>query len=254
MPVEKIVKQTSNLTAEAFIEKLYRYQSDEELIKIQRYFKNEDEDSAAEDQFMGIRMGQVFEVAKAFISLPIEEIELLLKNKIHEVRVGAVSIMDFQARDKKTAENRKKTLFDLYLKNHQYINNWDLIDRSAPHVIGAYLIDKKRAVLYQLALSDNIWERRTAIVSTAYFIKNKQLEDTFKIAEILVNDPQDLIQKAVGGWIREAGKRNKNTLISFLNKHAATMPRVMLRYAIEHFDSGERAYYLGLKNEGKAIL
>jgi 3-methyladenine DNA glycosylase AlkD len=250
MPAEKLAKPTSNLTAEAFMEKLRNYQSDIELEKIQRYFKAE---NSTPDKFMGVRMGQVFEMAKAYINLPIGEIEVLLKSKIHEARVGAVSVMDFKARSKKITENERKALFDLYLNQHQHINNWDLVDRSAPHVIGAYLWNKDKEILYKLALSDNMWERRTAIVSTAFFIKHKQIEDTFKIAEMLVNDPEDLVQKAVGGWIREAGRKNKNKLISFLEKYAATMPRVMLRYAIEHLDPGERAYYLGMKNEVRSF-
>ena len=250
MPAEKLAKQTSNLTAKAFMEKLCSYQSDIELAKIQRYFKS---DNGTPDEFLGVSMGQVFEIAKAYIDLPIEEIEVLLKNKIHEARVGAVSIMDFKARSKKIVGSERKALFELYLNQHQHINNWDLVDRAAPYVIGAYLWDKDREILYQLALSDNMWERRTAIVSTAFFIKHKQIEDTFKIAEILVNDSEDLVHKAAGGWIREAGKKNKNRLISFLEKHAANMPRVMLRYAIEHFEPAEKSHYLGLKNAVKSL-
>ncbi|KRT18185.1 DNA alkylation repair protein [Pedobacter ginsenosidimutans] len=247
MSVEKISKQTTNLTAAAFIEKLSAYQSNAELEKIARYFKTEEDDYGAGDQFIGVRMGQVFEVAKAFVSMPVQEIEKLLESPVHEYRAGAVSIMDFRARDKKTTEDVKKALFELYLNRHDRINNWDLVDRAACFVVGSYLFDKPRAILYQLAVSENMWQRRTAMVSTSYFIRKGDLTDTFGIAEILINDREDLIHKAVGGWIRQAGTKNKVQLMAFLEKHAAIMPRTMLRYAIEHFDKSEREYYLNLK-------
>lgn len=231
------------LTEKAFIEHLKNHQSDEELKKIQRYFKPD------KNKFIGVKMGQVFDLAKTFVNMPLNQIEKLLENEFHEARVGAVSIMDFKARHKKTTGIEKKALFDLYVKRHDRINNWDLVDRSAPHVIGGYLFDKPRNILYDLAISENMWERRTAIVSTYFFIRQNQLDDTFRIAEILVNDTEDLIQKAVGGWIREAGKKNKQKLISFLDKHAATMPRMMLRNAIEKLDGGEREYYFGMKKQ-----
>ncbi len=196
---------------------------------------------------MGVRMGQIFALAKEFIEMTPGEIEQLLESPIHEVRVGAVSIMDWQARSKKTSEARRKELFDLYLKRHDRINNWDLVDRSAPYVVGGYLFDKPRAILYKLARSKNVWERRTAIVSTYYFVKHGEVADTFKIAEMLLNDKHDLIHKAAGGWLREAGKKDRPRLLSFLDKHAATMPRTFLRYAIEHLDKKQRDHYLNLK-------
>ena len=176
-------------------------------------------------EFIGVQMGKVFALAKEFMEMQLDEIEKLLDSPIHEARTGAVSIMDFQARNKKTSERRRKELFDLYINRHDRINNWDLVDRSAPYVVGGYLFDKPRNILYKLARSKNMWERRTAIVSTFYFIRQNDLSDTFKIGEILVNDKQDLIQKATGGWLREAGKRDPLRLIEFLDEHAATMPR-----------------------------
>jgi len=175
------------------------------------------------------------------------EIEKLLESPVHEVRVGAVSIMDWQASSKKTPAERRKALFDLYLRRHDRINNWDLVDRSAPYVIGSYLSDKPRAILYRLARSKNTWERRTAIVSTYYFIRQGDVADTFKIAEMLINDDQDLIHEATGGWVREAGKKDPQQLLSFLDKHAATMPRTTLRYAIERLDRKQRDHYLRMK-------
>jgi 3-methyladenine DNA glycosylase AlkD len=155
--------------------------------------------------------------------------------------------MDKQARRKKTPESRRKELFDLYLRRMDRINNWDLVDICAPFVIGGYLFDKPRDVLYRLARSKNMWERRTAIVSTAYFIRQGEVDDTFKIAEMLLGDDQDLIHKATGGWVREAGKSAPERLLSFLDRYAATMPRTALRYAIEHLDKEQRSHYLGLK-------
>lgn len=237
-----------NLSAQHFTERLYELQSDKELEKIQRYFKSGEGEYSEGDTFIGVRMGDIFALAKEFIAMPLDEIEILLENPIHEVRVGAVSIMDFQARAKKTPEDQKKALFDLYLRRHDRINNWDLVDRSAIYVIGSYLKDKPRDILYELAHSENMWERRTAIVSTGYFIKHGDVADTFALAEILLNDPEDLIHKAAGGWIRHAGgKKHRKHLLHFLDKYAATMPRTMLRYAIEHLDAAEKKHYMELK-------
>lgn len=237
-------EKTVPLTAKNFIEALELLVSEEELKNIQRYFKSGEGQYGEGDVFIGVRMGEVFALAKAYIQIPLKEIEKLLESKIHEARAGAVSIMDFQARDKKTPDTQKKELFDLYIRRHDRINNWDLVDRSAQFVVGAYLFDKPRTMLYKLAKSKNVWERRTAIVSTGYFIRKRDLTDTFKIAEMLVKDQHDLIHKAAGGWIREAGKQNKQLLLSFLDKHAATMPRTMLRYAIEHLDSKLKKNYM----------
>ncbi len=228
------------MTAEQFIQQLEAHRSSEELKKIQRYFK-------AGDEFMGVRMGQVFELAKIFIDLPPAEIEKLLDHPLHEVRAGGLSIMDKQARLKKTPASRRQELFDLYLRRHDRINNWDLVDVACIYVVGGYLFDKPRAILYQLARSENLWERRTAIVSTAYFIKQGDLDDTFKIAEILLHDPEDLIHKPVGGWLRAAGGQDRPRLLRFLDQHAATMPRTALRYAIEHLDLDQRRHYMNLK-------
>jgi hypothetical protein len=238
------------MTAAEFIKKLKTYRSPEELKKVQRYFKTGAGEYGEGDEFMGVRMGQVFTLAKEFIEMPPVEIEKLLESPIHEVRAGAVSIMDWQARSKKIREERRKELFDLYIRRHDRINNWDLVDRSAPYVVGGYLFDKPRDVLYKLARSKNVWERRTAIVSTYYFIRAGDVADTFKIAEILLHDHHDLIHKATGGWLREAGKKDPQKLLSFLDKYAGAMPRTALRYAIEHLDKKQRDYYMGLKNEG----
>jgi 3-methyladenine DNA glycosylase AlkD len=238
------------LRAEQFIEQLEAHRSAEEQQKIQRYFKSGAGQYGEGDSFMGVRMGQVFALAKAFIDMPPGEIERLLASPIHEVRAGALSIMDKQARRKGTPETQRKALFELYLRRIDRINNWDLVDLAAPYVVGGYLADKPRDLLYTLARSPNIWERRTAIVATAYFLKAGQAADTFAIARLLLEDEHDLIHKAVGGWLREAGKQDRSRLLAFLDTHAARMPRTMLRYAIEHLDGPQRGHYLGLRQAG----
>lgn len=201
------------------------------------------------DANLGVRMGQVFALAKEFMDMPLDEVERILESPIHEMRVGAVSIMDFQARSKKTTEARKKELFEMYIRRHDRINTWDLVDRSAIYVVGSYLFDKSRKVLYKLAHSKNMPERRTAIVATLYFIKMNDVEDSFKLAEIMLYDKEELVHKANGWALRFAGDKDKKKLVKFLDKHAKTMPRVTLRYAIEKFDKKQREHYLKLKDE-----
>ena len=205
--------------------------------------------SGDDDLILGVRMGQVFALAKEFIDMPLEEVEQMLESPVHEMRVGAVSIMDFQARSKKTTAERRKELFELYIKRHDGINTWDLVDRAAPWVIGSYLLDKPHKILYKLARSKKMPERRTAIVSTLYFIGKGAVEDAFKIAELLLYDKEDLIHKANGWALRFAGDKDRQGLLKFLDQHAATMPRVTLRYAIEHLDKKQRDQYLSMKNE-----
>jgi len=237
----------NDFTARHFIEKLKTYQSAAELKKIQGYFKSGKGEYGEGDEFMGVRMGQLFALAKEFIEMSPSEIEKLLESPIHEVRAGAMSIMDKQGRNNKIPETRRKELYDLYLRRTDRINNWDLVDLAAQYVIGRYLLDKPRNILYRLARSKNMWERRTAIVSTSYFMREGDTSDTFKIAEILLKDKEDLIHKAAGGWIREAGKREPKKLLGFLDKYAGVMPRTMLRYAIEHLDKKQKERYMGMK-------
>jgi 3-methyladenine DNA glycosylase AlkD len=234
-------------TAQRYVEELEAYSSAEEAEKYRRHFKTGEGQYGEGDEFIGVRMGQVFALAKEFIDMPPDEIEKLLESPVHEARAGAMSIMDKQARRNKTPEGRRKELFDLYLRRTDRINNWDLVDLGAPYVVGRYLFDKPRDVLYELARSRNVWERRTAIVATSYFIRQGDLSDTFEIAEILLDDPHDLIHKAAGGWVREAGKKDRKRLLDFLDQHAATMRRTALRYAIEHLDKDVQNHYLSMK-------
>jgi 3-methyladenine DNA glycosylase AlkD len=191
-----------------------------------------------------VPMREIFALAKEMVDMPVEEIERLFDDADHDIRVGAVSIMDWQARRRTTGAEARRALFNLYVRRHDRIDNWDLVDRCAPSVVGGYLQDKSREPLYRLAHSDSQWERRTAIVATYHFIKRNELDDTFAIAEILVQDDADLVRKAVGGWIREAGKRDQARLLRFLDRYAGTMPRVMLRFALEHQSPETRRHYM----------
>lgn len=240
----KVKVGSAKISAEQFIKKLKTYRSREAAKSHGHLTADED------DKIIGVRMGQAFALAKEFMDMPPNEIEKLLESPIHEVRVGGVSIMDWQARSKKTPAERRKELFDLYIRRHDRINSWDLVDRSAPYVVGGYLFDKPRDVLYKLARSRNIWERRTAMVSTGYFIRQGDIDDTFKIAELLLKDDQDLIHKATGWMLRAAGGTDRQKLLSFLDKYAASMPRTALRYAIEHLDKEQKDHYMGLKKAG----
>ena len=179
------------------------------------------------------------------------EIERLLEHDAHAVRVAAVSVMDWQARSRRTPADRRRELFDLYLRRHDRINTWDLVDRSAINVVGGYLADQPRDVLARLAASPDPMERRTAILATYAFQRRGETDDTFRLAEALVHDPDDTVHKAVGWMLREAGKRDAARHAAFLGAHAATMPRVMLRYAIEKLDKAERDRYLAMGRPGK---
>jgi 3-methyladenine DNA glycosylase AlkD len=235
----------TTLTATEFTKQLKVLRSEDELHKIQRYFK---EAPSKDDYFIGVRMGSVFELGKKFSDMPLAEIEKLMESPIHEIRAGAMSIMGQCAKGKRCSEERLKDLYDLYLRRHDRINNWDLVDLAAYYVVGKYLADKPRDILYELARSKNIWERRTAILATAHFIlKMKEVDDTFKIAEILVTDQEDLVHKATGWMLRTAADKDRKRLLEFLDKHAATMPRVLLRYSIEKLDKPEREHYMQMK-------
>lgn len=213
---------------------------------VQPSVKNEHalKEADPKEKIMGVRMGELFALAKAFQTMPVAEVDKMLDSEYYEVRMGAVCIMDFHARDRKTTEETRKELYELYIGRHDRINHWDMVDRSAPYVVGGYLHDKPRKALYKLAKSKNVCERRTAIVSTYFFIRQGETDDTFDIAELLVHDKHEFIHKAVGSWIREAGKKDPQRLRAFLDKYAATMARITLRYAIEKMGQDEREHYL----------
>lgn len=239
----------TNLTAAEFEERLTALQSDDELRKHQRYFRVDLANQPKDNYLIGVRMGEIFKLGKEYAEMPVDQIETLMESPIHEVRAGAMSIMGQCAKGKKCSPERLRELHDLYLRRHDRINNWDLVDLAAYYVVGKHLADKPRDVLYKLARSKNMWERRTAILATGHFIlKLKQTDDTFKIAEILVDDPEDLVNKGTGWMLRTAGDVDRAALLAFLDKHAATMPRILLRYSIEKLDKTHRDHYLGLKS------
>lgn len=199
------------------------------------------------DKFIGVTVPNLRKIAKFFDDLTLNELQKLLESKFNEQRLLALIILSNQY--KKASKQEKIALYDFYLSNLQHVNNWNLVDASAHLIIGAHLVDKNRKTLLKLSRSKSLWERRIAIVSTWYFIRQNDLEWTFKLANLLKKDEHDLIHKAVGWMLREAGKRSEEQLIGFLEQHAVDMPRTMLRYAIEKFSKEERVYYLALKNK-----
>lgn len=209
---------------------------------LSRFFKTGKGEYGYGDVFLGIKVPEQRKIAKKYPDLPLKELQELLSSKIHEYRL--VSLFILIDKYKKADEKGKKAIVDFYLKNTKNINNWDLIDLSSNKILGDYLIDKTKSVLYRLARSKSLWERRIAVMATFTFIANNNFNDTLKISEILLNDKHDLIHKAAGWMLREIGKRNQAMEEKFLKKHYKKMPRTMLRYAIEKFDEGKRAYYL----------
>jgi 3-methyladenine DNA glycosylase AlkD len=207
---------------------------------LQRFFKTGKGKYGEGDIFIGIKLPDQKNIVKKYKDLSLDEIQELLNSEIHEHRSIALSILN----DKYKESDNKKELVDFYLANTKKINNWDLVDGSAPKIIGDFLLDKKRNILYKLAQSENLWEKRIAIVSTFTFIRNKEFEDTLAISKILLNDKHDLIHKAVGWMLREVGKRNVDVLKKFLKDNYKNLPRTTLRYAIEKFEEEERKRWL----------
>ena len=207
-----------------------------------RYFKTGPGEYGEGDIFLGIRVPELRKLAKTYPHLTLPDTTKFLQSAIHEERLLALLILIriFSAGD----ESIKKEVFDLYLNHTRYINNWDLVDASAPHIVGAYLVHKSKNVLYRLAVSENLWERRIAIMSTFKFIRQDEFSETLQIAKILIADREDLIHKAVGWMLREVGKRNVQIEEQFLKLHYKNMPRTMLRYAIEKFPQTRRRRYL----------
>jgi len=207
----------------------------------------------SQDYLGKIPKRELFSLAKKFQFMPVPEVIKLLKNKNDDLRLGAISILDWKARNKKTSSEEREAVYAAYIDNHKWINDWGMADRAAPYVVGGYLYGKDKTPLYELANSKNPMERRTAIVSTYFFIRMGEIDETFKIAEILINDTEHFVQTAVGSWIREAGKKDNERLITFLNKYAESMPRLILRMAIEKFDPEMRKHYMGLVKENKSL-
>ena len=221
---------------------LERYRSKEKARVLQSFFKTGPGEYGEKDVFLGVKVPQIRKVAQTSERISIADVSQLLKSKIHEERLLALLILILKFKEGSDIE--KKRIYKLYLSHTKYVNNWDLVDLSAAHIVGAFLADKDRKPLYILARSKMLWERRIAIISTFHCIKHNIFGDTFKIAQILLHDKEDLIQKAVGWMLREVGKRNAIAEEDFLKKHYKRMPRTMLRYAIEKFPPSRRQAYL----------
>jgi 3-methyladenine DNA glycosylase AlkD len=232
-------------TAKDISKRLQKMGDEEDARFLQGFFKTGPGQYGEGDIFLGIRVPATRKLAKEYKHLPLKEILALLKSHYHEVRLFAlISLVNaFTNGD----EIIRKKIYDLYLANTKHINNWDLVDLSAPNIVGAYLLERNRKPLYQLAKSKSLWERRIAVLATFSFIRNNQFDDCLKIAEILLKDNEDLIHKATGWMLREVGKRDTKILEDFLRKHCRTMPRTMLRYAIEKFTPARRKMFLEAK-------
>jgi 3-methyladenine DNA glycosylase AlkD len=209
---------------------------------LQRFFKTGKGEYGEGDVFLGITVPEQRKIAKKYSGLPLSETQKLLSGKIHEHRLTALLILVIKY--KKADDTDKKKISHFYIKNFKHINNWDLVDLSSEKILGDYLLEKDKSLLYRLAKSKNLWERRIAVITTFAFIRNNQFNDTLKISGLLLNDRHDLIHKAVGWMLREIGKRDQEVEEKFLQKYYRKMPRTMLRYAIEKFDEKKRQFYL----------
>jgi 3-methyladenine DNA glycosylase AlkD len=230
------------MTAHEIRKRLQNLGNKEKAKILQRFFKTGIGEYAESDIFLGIRVHDLRKLAKEYQDISSKEIILLLTSPIHEERLLALLIL--VSTYAKGNEFTKRKIYTLYLKYIKFINNWDLVDGSAPHIVGAFLMDKSKEPLYHLAKSKNFWLRRISIMSTFYFIKHNEFSETLKIAAMLISDKEDLIHKAVGWMLREVGKRHLRTEENFLRDHYQKMPRTMLRYAIEKFPEPTRRHYL----------
>jgi hypothetical protein len=210
----------------------------------QQFFKTGPGQYGEGDQFLGLTVPQQRLIARRYASLSLDETEMLVQDPLHECRLTGLIIWTNQAR--RGGEANRKAILDYYLRNRRYVNNWDLVDTSCPEIVGMYLLDKDRTVLYDLVAQNHLWSQRIAMVATLAFIRKGQFQDTFQLAERLLSHRHDLIHKAVGWMLREVGKRNPDALEEFLHDHAGQLPRTALRYAIERFEPARRKYYLDL--------
>jgi 3-methyladenine DNA glycosylase AlkD len=230
------------MTIQKIKKRLKQLANKEKAEVLQRYFKTGPGEYGEGDVFIGVKVPDLRKVAKDFRDIATENVIVLLESAIHEERLLALLML--VRKYAKGNETAKKRIYRLYLKKTKFINSWDLVDGSAHHIVGDYLMNKNKAPLYRLAKSENLWERRIAILATFHFIKHGKYEETLKIAKILLTDEEDLIHKAVGWMLREIGKRDMISEEMFLKQHYKKMPRTMLRYAIEKFPEPKRQKYL----------
>ncbi|MGA2496685.1 MAG: DNA alkylation repair protein [Tepidisphaeraceae bacterium] len=229
------------MTARELQSRLKRLARPKDAVFLQRFFKTGPGEYGEGDRFLGIRVPVLRKLAREACDLPLGQTLRLLHSPFHEARMLALLILANQM--PRAADNVRRDIYDCYLDNIAHINNWDLVDVTSPHVVGAYLADRDRRVLDRLARSPSLWERRIAIVSTHWFIRHGEFHDTIRIAGLLLNDTHDLIHKAVGWMLREVGKRDASVLHGFLGQHCRRMPRTMLRYAIERLPENIRSEY-----------
>lgn len=228
----------------AKIRSLLKHATKQQTLSKAIFYKTGKGDYAEHDQFIGVNVPTLREIAKPFQKLEFDELQALIGSPINEERFLALVILVHQYQTGNHAQQEK--VYEFYVKNLTQVNNWNLVDASAHLILGAHLWQKDKAFLLELAASPSLWDRRIAIVSTWYFIRQEDLNWTFKIATLLLQDPQDLIHKAVGWMLREAGKKNQTALTTFLDQHIKYMPRTLLRYAIEKFPEPQRQFYLHL--------
>ena len=236
------VKKLNPLKAQEVQKRLQKLANAEHAAVSQRFFKTGPGEYGEGDIFIGVRVPVLRKLAGECQNLPVSQCKILLRSPIHEERLLAILILIriFQ----KGRDEVKKSIYELYLKSTEFINNWDLVDTSAEHIVGAYLTDRSKRPLYRLARSNNLWQRRIAIMATFRFIKGHEFSETLRISEMLIEDRHDLIHKAIGWMLREIGKRDLKTEETFLKAHYKKMPRTMLRYAIEKFPENKRQRYL----------
>jgi 3-methyladenine DNA glycosylase AlkD len=208
----------------------------------QGFFKTGKGEYGEGDVFLGLTMPQIRVIAKKhFKEISLGDVQKLVENQYHEFRMCGLVILTYKY---EKFEEERQEIYDFFLKNTKYINNWDLVDVTIPKTVGYYLIDKDRSILYKLVRSSDLWERRIAVLATFPFIRNNDFKDCIVLSEILLKDKHDLIHKAVGWMLREIGKRDETVLTKFLDKHVKEMPRTMLRYAIERLEEEKRKGYL----------
>ncbi|MBN2280923.1 MAG: DNA alkylation repair protein [Candidatus Marinimicrobia bacterium] len=233
-------------TAEQIINELMGISNKKIAEHSQKFFKTGKGEYGEGDIFLGIRVPELRKISQKYQSLPLNSLESLITSPYHEVRLLALYLLVLKYKKAQTEEQQKE-ICDFYLTHSTGVNNWDLVDASAHYILGPFLMNKDRSLLWEMARSNDLWQKRISIMSTFHFIKNLQFNDTLRIAEILLHDTHDLIHKAVGWMLREIGNRDKAVEEVFLLKHYRSMPRTMLRYAIEKFPPAERRNYL----EGK---
>ena len=235
------------MTAAFVLSELQSIGSLEKAVHLSRFFKTGPGQYGEGDRFLGVMVPYSRAIAKANKAMPLEEVQLLLESPWHEARLCALLILVYRFKERKITEEEREQIYSFYIKNARRCNNWDLVDLSCRDIVGEYLVDKDRSILYRLADSENLWEQRIAIVATWAFIRRLDFNDTLALAERLMAHKHDLMHKAVGWMLREVGKKDRETLTNFLEKNATQLPRTTLRYAIEHYPESQRQYFLKMK-------